>query len=301
MLRELLQKDDVVEEQWAGTEKNRHPNGPYLGSFAITKACYFNPFSVPQHTSKKERNDLMEFFIEAQIDEIDPLKLVTVMTFHPETEMRNQGLSLGCMVLQEAFSDLQSAYLEHQKPDLHLQRTMRFQFHIFRQLVSKALDQEGDILVQKTLMEMMQHLCEDHHSGLQDFVGEDLDDEDDDDKDDEDQIGGPDNLVQWICETLRVTLDTMDGSQEWQASMARREPYNLLLKQLFDTATEVIQGPHQENQGKLLETGMCKDIPRLSRLQRHDEFQFRSLMQDNESLSDEWMQLLRAQREAEIT
>ena len=98
----------VVEEQWAGTEKNRHPNGPYLGSFAITKACYFNPFSVPQHTSKKERNDLMEFFIEAQIDEIDPLKLVTVMTFHPETEMRNQGLSLGCMVLQEAFSDLQS-------------------------------------------------------------------------------------------------------------------------------------------------------------------------------------------------
>ena len=90
---------------------------------------------------------------------------------HYQNALKRSKCKRECLAIgASAFSAYRSAYLEHQKPDLHLQRTMRFQFHVFRQLVSKALDQEGDITVQKTLMEMMQHLCEDHHSGLQDFV-----------------------------------------------------------------------------------------------------------------------------------
>merc|ERR1719387_3426037 len=124
---------------------------------------------------------------------------------------------------------------------------MRFQFHIYKTLVSSARIKESEIDFLTKQMGVMQGLCENHNSALQDFVGEDVVKDDKDDKDEEeeeDQIGGPDNLVQWVCETLRVTLDDMEEGQKWQVSMIRREPYHIMLKQLFDTATEIVQGPH---------------------------------------------------------
>merc|ERR1719421_850333 len=97
---------------------------------------------------------------------------------------------------------------------------MRFQFHLYKTFVSASRISDDDIDFLRNQMGVMQGLCENHNSALQDFVGEDVvaDDDDDaklqqllggedkDDDEEEDQIGGPDNLVQWVCETLRVTL-----------------------------------------------------------------------------------------------
>merc|ERR1719265_641755 len=98
---------------------------------------------------------------------------------------------------------------------------MRYQFGAFKEVLRSAVVDEADVKVMEKMMQMMQHMCEDHNFELQNFVGEDLDDDDDDDdeadiaaadKDDDgdDEIVGPDNLVQLICETLATALSTVE-------------------------------------------------------------------------------------------
>ncbi|CAE8613787.1 unnamed protein product [Polarella glacialis] len=82
--------------------------------------------------------------------------------------------------------------------------------------------------------------------------------------------------------------------------MGREKQYELV-QQLFDTAAELIQGPNMNNQRLLMESGICSDINRLWLIARIDESAFRGLIQDNEDLSEPWMDLLRIMRSAEVS
>merc|ERR1711968_393240 len=120
------------------------------------------------------------------------------------------------------------------------------------------------------MLKLIQQLCEGHNEVLQTFLGEDytaeqkdifsskmmsLDDDDDKPDEDDDDDGGPsglpDNIVQWTSHMIKQILDTMLESQNWQASMTGCEKKYTLVQQLFDTASELVQGPNLDNQ-KLL-------------------------------------------------
>jgi len=133
------------------------------------------------------------------------------------------------------------------------------------------------------------------------------DDDDDDQKDEgeEDEKEGakedePTNIAQWISQMISLILNNMLEAQQWQASMTGREKQYVLLAQLFNTASELIQGPSRINQKLLLDANICCDISNLWKIVRIDEFAFRGLIQDNEDLADSWMDLLKVMREAEI-
>ena len=94
--------------------------------------------------------------------------------------------------------------------------------------------------------------------------------EDDDDDDQDRGMEGPTNLVEWICTLARQTIDDwrhasrslflfhitplfmslrchriedrMKSDQQWQVSMSGSETKYSMLKQLFDTAAEIVQG-----------------------------------------------------------
>lgn len=74
-----------------------------------------------------------------------------------------------------------------------------------------------------------------------------------------------------------------------------------MLKQLFDTAAEIVQGPNRGNQKLLLESEILLDVNQLWMRQRIDEFTFRALLQDNEDLFEAFMKLLESMRLCEIS
>lgn len=180
-------------------------------------------------------------------------------------------------------------------------------------------EQHGDdeTRVMDVMLRKIQNLCEGHNSKLQAFVGEDLSIEDkdfatllaeylqrneDDDDDDQDRsMEGPTNLVEWICTLARQTIEQMKSDQQWQVSMGGSETKYSMLKQLFDTAAEIVQGPDRGNQKLLLESEILLDVNQLWIRQRTDEFTFRALLQDNEDLFESFMKLLRSMRNCEIS
>ena len=48
--------------------------------------------------------------------------------------------------------------------------------------------------------------------------------------------------MQWKCETLKSVISKMVADQEWQVSMGNRRAQYILLQQIFETGTEMIQG-----------------------------------------------------------
>ena len=125
--------------------------------------------------------------------------------------------------------------------------------------------------------------------------------DDDDDDQDKNTSQNPTNLVEWICTLARQTVEQMKADQQWQVSMKGAETKYSMLKQLFDTAAEIVQGPDRGNQGLLLESEILLDVNQLWLRQRIDEFTFRALLQDNEDLFESFMKLLESMRLCEIS
>ena len=125
--------------------------------------------------------------------------------------------------------------------------------------------------------------------------------DDDDDDQDKNTSQNPTNLVEWICTLARQTVEQMKADQQWQVSMKGAETKYSMLKQLFDTAAEIVQGPNRGNQGLLLESEILLDVNQLWLRQRIDEFTFRALLQDNEDLFESFMKLLESMRLCEIS
>uniref|UniRef100_A0A7S4SW96 Ion transport domain-containing protein n=1 Tax=Alexandrium monilatum TaxID=311494 RepID=A0A7S4SW96_9DINO len=177
---------------------------------------------------------------------------------------------------------------------------------------------DDDVDMMTGMLKLIQQLCEGHNQTLQDFLGEDYtalqldifsapiaaDDDDDDPKgeeEEEDASGEPNNIVQWTSQMIKMLLGSMLKAQDWQASMAGREKQYFFLQQLFETASELVQGPNMTNQRLLLNFGICADVNKLWLIVRKDEFEFRDLIQDNEDLFRSWMLLLCAMRKVEIS
>eukprot|EP00927_Polykrikos_kofoidii_P076835 TRINITY_DN73860_c0_g1_i1.p1 TRINITY_DN73860_c0_g1~~TRINITY_DN73860_c0_g1_i1.p1 ORF type:complete len:1051 (-),score=212.36 TRINITY_DN73860_c0_g1_i1:79-3231(-) len=323
ILQELLSPMEEIEELWEKSIASskvcaaNSDTGKLNVTFATEKATLLCPYSYGSASGLS--GSKLRKFDDAQVPEIDPLMLVTMLLYHPEASMRLEALKLGCQILRDRNGILQDAYRMHTKEEMHLQKAMGYQFSSFRLAFQKAMTTNTDIDMMKGMLKLIQQLCEGHNSDLQDFLGENytadkqdifsmifIDEDGDDGKEEEeeDSDGGfraPNNVVQWTSEMIQMVLDTMIGAQAWQASMSGRERQYILVQQLFDTAAELIQGPNLQNQTLLRNAGVCMNVNRLWLIARIDEIEFRGLIQDNEDLADSWMELLMAMRLAEIS
>jgi len=327
ILQELLAPDEEIEFLWA---KDLAPSNqcvatnPATGKLNVTfvneKATLFCPFSCQQAGAVvRNHQRLMRFFDEAQVPEIDPLMLVSVLLYHPAASIRLEAFRLGVRILGDPNDYLQTAYRNHTRNDMHLQKAMGYQFSSFQSCYKKAKYSNNDVDVMDEMLKLIQQLCEGHNSNLQEFLGEDymaeeldifsakITDEEEEQKEEEDDEGGakgvagePSNISQWISSMIHLIVSNMTEAQQWQASMNGREKQYVLICQLFDTASELVQGPSLSNQKLLLEAFVCVDINLLWKIVRIDEFAFRGLIQDNEDLADSWMELLQAMRFAEL-
>jgi len=321
ILQELLVRNDEIEEEWASRIANSSfcQSGKLNITYVTQKASLFSPFSFGEGGLNASR--LRRFFVEAQVPEVDPLMLVSVLLYHPQAAaMRLEAFTLGCRILRDPNPNLQEAYKGHTEAQMHLQKAMGYQFSSFQSCYRKAVYTDNDVDMMAGMLKLIQQLCEGHKADLQEFLGEDYtaevlnifskkqtyDDDDDDNKkdepddDDEDTSGEPNNIVQWTSQMIKMILSSMRSAQDWQASMEGREKQYILVQQLFETAAELIQGPNRANQALLLENDICADVNRLWLIVRIDEFAFRGLIQDNEDLFDSWMDLLKAMRLAEV-
>jgi hypothetical protein len=316
VLQEILATSPQVEAVWSKYgEKEQIRNGGVLcESYRVEKTTFFCPFSVAERTSPQQAAKMRQFFLEAQVQEIDLLKLITVMLYSPDNHLRLEVLELACEILGDAQANLQDGYASHITPGCHLQKVMRFQFGEFMDRFERAVAQGVDFDSMDRMVRFVQLLCENHNEDMQTFVGDFIDDKEaeqlallqkgeaaaKEQQDDDDQMTGPPNLAEWLCSTLNLILRSMTQAQEWQISMkGRAEQYNLIT-QLCTTGAETIQGPHMGNQALLVNRGLCADLNTFFPIQRKDEFAFRNLIQDNEDLFEQWMQMLKTMREAEI-
>ncbi|CAK9096851.1 4 [Durusdinium trenchii] len=328
ILQELLSRNEEIEEVWARFVASssecivNNPNGKLNLTFLTEKATFFCPFSYQQSQSAGSFSftaaKLKNFFDEAQVPEVDPLMLVSILLYHPQALMRLEAFKLGCRILRDPNVVLQEAYKTHTSADMHLQKAIGFQFCVFEDLYKRDTYTENHIDMMAGMLKLIQQLCEGHLQPLQEFLGadytvEELDifsaktlpgaDEEDEHKvaqgrrqDQEEQKNEqPTNIVQWTSQMIHMILESMQ-----EVTLNGREKQYVLVQQLFDTAAELIQGPSMENQATLLENGICADINLLWQNLRRDEGTFRGLIQDNEELFDTWMDLLRVMRSAEI-
>jgi len=327
ILQELLSRNDEIEELWARFVASssqcivNSPNGKMNLTFLTEKATFFCPFSYQQASASAGAGSLgklKNFFEEAQVPEVDPLMLVSVLLYHPQALMRLDAFKLGCRILRDPNEVLQEAYKSHTSDEMHLQKAVGFQFCVFEDLYKRDTYTENHIDMMAAMLKLIQQLCEGHLQALQEFLGADYTVEELDifsaktlpgGEDEEEQKAEgrrheqelekkseqPTNIVQWISRMIHMILESMQ-----EATMNGREKQYVLVQQLFDTAAELIQGPNLENQATLMENGICADINLLWRILRADEGTFRGLIQDNEELFDAWMDLLRVMRAAEI-
>eukprot|EP00439_Symbiodinium_sp_Y106_P018068 s1697_g2.t1 len=327
ILQELLSRNDEIEELWARFVASssqcivNSPNGKMNLTFLTEKATFFCPFSYQQASASAGAGSLgklKNFFEEAQVPEVDPLMLVSVLLYHPQALMRLDAFKLGCRILRDPNEVLQEAYKSHTSDEMHLQKAVGFQFCVFEDLYKRDTYTENHIDMMAAMLKLIQQLCEGHLQALQEFLGADYTVEELDifsaktlpgGEDEEEQKAEgrrheqelekkseqPTNIVQWISRMIHMILESMQ-----EATMNGREKQYVLVQQLFDTAAELIQGPNLENQATLMENGICADINLLWRSLRADEGTFRGLIQDNEELFDAWMDLLRVMRAAEI-
>lgn len=315
ILQEIFTHQEEVEEEWKRWTPAQQVSHQFLKSFVVEKAIFFCPFSIDRDLKRKVRLRLLRFFEDAQVEATDPLRLVPEMLYHPDVWLRLEALKLGCNLLEDADLSLQAAFQQFDFPQLNLQKALAYQFSDFH---SHEQHGEDDVQVIGVMLRKLQNLCEGHNSTLQAFVGEDLSiegkdfatlmaeylqksEDDDDDDQDKNTSQNPTNLVEWICTLARQTVEQMKADQQWQVSMKGAETKYSMLKQLFDTAAEIVQGPNRGNQGLLLESEILLDVNQLWLRQRIDEFTFRALLQDNEDLFESFMKLLESMRLCEIS
>ncbi|CAJ1399520.1 unnamed protein product [Effrenium voratum] len=329
ILQELLSRNELIEELWARAVASssqcivNNPNGKMNLTFLTEKATFFCPFSYLQTAAAGSAGSfgsvvakLKTFFDEAQVQEVDPLMLVSMLLYHPQALMRLEAFKLGCRILRDPNVALQEAYKTHTSDDMHLQKAIGFQFCVFEDLYRRDTYTENHIDMMAGMLKLIQQLCEGHLQPLQEFLGADytveeldifsaktlpLDEEEEQkgsrrrDQEAEKKHEQPTNIVQWTSQMIHMILASMQ-----EVTMNGREKQYVLVQQLFDTAAELVQGPNRENQATLLENGICADINLLWQNLRRDEGLFRGLIQDNEELFDAWMDLLRVMRTAEI-
>ncbi|CAK9028783.1 4 [Durusdinium trenchii] len=315
ILQEIFTRQEDVEEEWERWTPSQQVSHQFLKSFVVEKAIFFCPFSIDRDLKRKVRLRLLRFFEDAQVEPTDPLRLVPEMLYHPDVWLRLEALKLGCNLLEDADLSLQAAFQQFDFPQLNLQKALAYQFSDFH---SNEQHGEDDVQVIGVMLRKLQNLCEGHNSTLQAFVGEDLSiegkdfatlmaeylqksEDDDDDDQDRNSFQNPTNLVEWICTLARQSIEQMKSDQQWQVSMKGSEIKYSMLKQLFDTAAEIVQGPNRGNQRLLLESEILLDVNQLWMRQRIDEFTFRALLQDNEELFEPFMKLLESMRLCEIS
>ena len=139
-------------------------------SFAVQKARFLCPFSCPDvgPSSVHLAHHLRMFFERAQVDVIDPIRLVEVLLQSADTTLRFQSYKLGCKILQDAQLNLQNAFVDDPDERDQLRKCFRYEFESFLDKFN-GTQHQSNTEVLSILLRFIQHLCEFHNRDLQEF------------------------------------------------------------------------------------------------------------------------------------